>query len=241
VNVVITQSMLFPWVGMLEQLRLADIIIHYDDVQYSKGSLANRVQVKTRQGVSWLTIPLKKFRFGQSIDKVLIQEHPEWRSRHLTLLAQSFQGAPYAQESIRIAEQVYSESHNNISGFARSSMLALANYYGLLEGKRIIDIRDLNIGGKSSDRVQDIVAAVGGNVYITGHGARHYLSHENFEQAGIEVRYMMYDARPYPQSWGEFTPYVTGLDLIANCGKGGIDWISSSAIPWRDFLLNQNK
>ena len=35
-KVVITQSMLFPWVGMLEQIRLADILIHYDDVAFSE-------------------------------------------------------------------------------------------------------------------------------------------------------------------------------------------------------------
>ena len=32
-NVVISQSMLFPWVGTLEQMLLADVFIHYDDVK----------------------------------------------------------------------------------------------------------------------------------------------------------------------------------------------------------------
>ena len=35
-NVVISQPMLFPWVGMLEQVRLADSYVHYSDVQFSK-------------------------------------------------------------------------------------------------------------------------------------------------------------------------------------------------------------
>lgn len=239
-NVVITQSMLFPWVGMLEQLRLADIIIHYDDVQFSKGSFTNRVQLKTPEGKSWLTIPLLKFRFGQLIDEVIPQDSSLWCPRHLALLRQSFQTSPYATDAIEIAKQVYSEAHQNISGFARSSMLSLANYYGLLNGKSIIDVRDLNIGGLSSDRVLDVVSAVGGNVYITGHGARHYLNHTHFEEKGIEVRYMRYEARPYPQSWGAFTPYVTGLDLVAHCGKEGIQSICSEAIPWRDFLSSSS-
>ena len=58
-RVVISQSMYFPWVGMLEQIRLADVFIHYDDVQFSKGSFSNRVQVKQPDGTSaWMTIPL---------------------------------------------------------------------------------------------------------------------------------------------------------------------------------------
>ena len=38
-NVVISQSMYFPWVGMLEQIRLADVFVFYDDVQFSKAAL----------------------------------------------------------------------------------------------------------------------------------------------------------------------------------------------------------
>ena len=45
-KVVISQSMFFPWVGFLEQLKLADVYVFYDDVQFSKGSFTNRVRVK---------------------------------------------------------------------------------------------------------------------------------------------------------------------------------------------------
>jgi hypothetical protein len=40
-TVVISQPMFFPWVGMLEQLKLADTYVHYDDVQFEKGSFSN--------------------------------------------------------------------------------------------------------------------------------------------------------------------------------------------------------
>lgn len=235
-KVVITQSMLFPWVGMLEQIRLADILIHYDDVAFSKGSLSNRVQVKTLQGISWITMPLKNFSLGQSIEEVAVQNPSLWVPKHLALLAESFKGLPYAQEALKIVEQVYSEPHTCVGGFAQASMMALANYYGLLDGKRVVNINELNISGKSSQRVLAVVSAVKGDIYITGHGARKYLNHQDFEHAGIEVCYMDYQSKPYPQIWGEFTPYVTGLDLIANCGPSGIDWIKSQAIPWRNFI-----
>ncbi len=57
--VVISQPMLFPWAGMFEQIRLADVYVHYPDVQFSKGSFTNRVQVKTAGGSRWLTLPLR--------------------------------------------------------------------------------------------------------------------------------------------------------------------------------------
>ncbi|MBC8123824.1 MAG: WbqC family protein, partial [Gemmatimonadaceae bacterium] len=57
-TVVISQPMLFPWIGMFEQICLADVYVHYDDVQFSKGSFSNRVQVKSASGSKWITVPL---------------------------------------------------------------------------------------------------------------------------------------------------------------------------------------
>jgi hypothetical protein len=110
------------------------------------------------------------------------------------------------------------------------------HYFGLLEGKRVLDVRELCINGSGSQRVLDIVHAVGGTIYITGHGARNYLDHEAFEESGIKVHYMHYERSPYPQLWGEFTPFLTSLDLLANLGRDGQYQIASASVPWREFL-----
>ena len=35
------------------------LFVFYDDVQFVKGSLFNRVQIKTKDGIRWLTVPLR--------------------------------------------------------------------------------------------------------------------------------------------------------------------------------------
>ena len=50
---------------------------------------------------------------------------------------------------------------------------------------------------------------------------------------------MKYDYQKYPQVWGDFTPYVTGLDLVAYCGPTGITKVSSGVIPWQEFIVMQ--
>ena len=52
--------MFFPWVGLFEQIRLANVFVHYDDVQLPQGrSFTTRVQLKAPTGVHWLTMPVK--------------------------------------------------------------------------------------------------------------------------------------------------------------------------------------
>lgn len=230
--------MLFPWLGMLEQMRLADVLVHYDDVQFSKGSFTNRVQVKTATGIQWMTVPLHNLKLGTAIDEVQFAPASTWRDKHLALLTQSFGTTPHEAEALALARDVYSRDQSSIGHLARASMLVLGNYFGLLDGKRVLDVRGLDIDGSGSSRVLEIVQAVGGTTYITGHGARNYLDHSAFEEAGVRVEYMQYAHPPYPQGWGKFTPYVTGLDLVANVGREGREHISSRSIPWQQFLSN---
>ena len=81
---------------------------------------------------------------------------------------------------------------------------------------------------------------MGGNNYITGLGALNYSDHDLFETHVISVRYMEDRCCAYPQMYGEFTPYVSGLDLVANSGKEGIRYICSKTIDWRS-LVNESR
>lgn len=237
-RVVISQSMLFPWVGLLEQVRLAEVFVHYDDVQFSKGSFVNRVQIKTAEGMRWMTVPLRELHLGQRIDEVQVAEPVRWRDQHLGLLAHSFTGAPFAADALALAQAVYEKSYDNIGALARASLMALVDYFRLGADCRFVDAKALGVGGSSSNRVLDVVRQLGGTHYVTGHGASRYLDHELFERADVQVQYMSYQCAPYPQPHGPFTPYVSGLDLVAHCGREGTNCITSPAVPWREFMAH---
>jgi hypothetical protein len=239
-KVVITQSMLFPWVGMLEQINLANTIVHYDDVQYSKGSYVNRVQLKMPEGIKWMTIPLLKANFGQCIDELRPNEEIDWRKHHLQQLNRCFINATFRDDAIQLVEEVYNKEYDNIGQLSRASMLALCDYFDLITNQNFIDIKTLNVSGSSSSRVLEVVKKINGTVYITGHGAANYLDHNHFEASNIDVRYMNYNCTPYHQAFGLFTPYVSSLDLVANLGRAGRDFIKSETISWKEFTNERN-
>jgi len=234
-TVVISQPMLFPWVGLLEQMRVADVWVHYDDVQLSKSGFTRRVQVKAEGGTQWLTVPMSRFHRGQLINEVRLDEGP-WPAEHLSLLTRALSGSAFAQEMLEIARAAYSGAMGSLAELTIGSMEGLRAYFGLAAHTRFVKSSDLGVGGSGSDRILDIVRHVGGDVYVTGHGGKNYLDHERFEDHGVEVRYMDYKLRPYPQLHGPFTPFVTALDLAANVGKSGSRFIDSPTVGWRTFL-----
>ena len=238
-KVVISQSMFFPWVGLLEQISLADIFIHYDDVQYTRG-FYNRVQIKTANGIKWITVPLNNHRRGQLIDEVLVNNDTDWRRQHRDTLRQAYTKAPYSEEMLALVDEVFCKSKMTLFDVSRESIYALVRYFKLETNVQFMSSSDMNIIGSSSQRLRDLCVAVSADVYITGHGARNYLDHELFERSGIQVEYMKYKMIPYPQLHGDFTPYVSALDLVANCGKEGANVFKSNSIYWKDFLNESN-
>jgi WbqC-like protein family len=227
--------MYFPWVGFLEQMRLADVYVRYDDVQFSKGGFTNRVQIKAESGSQWLTVPLKKFKLGARIDEIEIDGAQNWQGKQLSMLSNAYASAPYFQEMNKLVESVFDQPLSCIGDLAYSSQMQLSDYFGLNPALRVQDARSLGILGQSSQRVLDIVRHLKGDEYITGHGAGNYLDHALFEQSRVDVQYMQYQKNIYPQLHGEFTPYVSALDLIANCGKQGASYIRSTTCSWRQF------
>ena len=94
----------------------------------------------------------------------------------------------------------------------------------------------LGIGGKSSQRLFDISANFGADVYITGMGALRYMDFDLFDKGGITVEFMDYAKTPYPQINGDFNPHVSILDLIANTGKDGIKYMDSNTMKYDKFI-----
>ena len=232
-TVVISQPMYFPWVGMLEQMRLADVFVHLDDAQFSKGGFFNRVQLKTAEGTPWFTVPLAENKLGQLLNEMRMAEH-DWRRKQLATLKQTYAAAPHVEEMLDLVESVFKNEHESLAALSAASVEMLAEFFEIIP-KEIQWSSAMGVEGTGSARVLAVCEALGAERYVTGHGAREYLNHESFEAAGIRVEYLDYQKREYPQLHGAFTPFVSALDLAANCGRAGREVIDSDTIYWKDF------
>lgn len=236
-RVVISQPMLFPWVGMFEQLSIADVFVYYDDVPFSKGSFTNRVQIKTASGSRWLTIPLLHRGLDQAICGLETQG-TSWKRSHLDTLKQAYRATPHCRDMLQLVDEVYACEHASVCDLIIESMEVVRRYFELDLG-RVVRSSQLEIGGHGSTRVLEMVRHFGGRVYYTGHGAASYLDHGAFESAGVRVEYMDYVKRPYAQKHPPFTPFVSILDLIANVGFAGKQYLEPRTVYWKQWLANE--
>lgn len=233
-KVVISQPMFFPWVGLFEQIKLADVYVHLDDVQFPLGrSFTNRVQIKTHTGIQWLTVPVQRKSF-QNINEVLIDGTQNWKQKHLNSLEFNYRKSPYFKDMMQLVEDAYSLKTQKLAELNIYIIEKVACYFDLSP----IFVRSSSFGVTShgSERLLEILNRFNADIYITGHGASNYLDHEKFEAAEIKVEYMDYNKSQYRQLHGDFNPYVSSLDLISNEGKKGKKCIIPRTKFWRDFI-----
>ena len=121
-TIVISQPMLFPWIGLFEQIRLADTYVHYVDVPFSKGSFTNRVQVKTAAGTAWLTVPIEHHGLGTEISATPVNYRTPWQRKHFATLKQAYARARFSEDMIALVEAVYSYRDETIAEVAIRGM-----------------------------------------------------------------------------------------------------------------------
>jgi WbqC-like protein family len=231
---VVSQPMFLPWIGLFEQVRLADVFVHYDDVQLPRGrSFMTRVQIKSAKGITWLSAPIDHAKSGKRINEVVFVDGNYWRDKHLSTLRHAYARTSHFPLMFAIAEAVYNIPSRHLSDFNIAAIEQIARWLGL--SPKFIRSSQIEVSGTSTERLVNLCDRMKCDLYVTGHGALRYLDHQEFEKRGIAVRYVNYKKVPYPQGTGKFTPYVSIFDAIAHCGEQVRDLVCSDSVDWKDF------
>jgi hypothetical protein len=215
-NCVILQPSYIPWRGYFDQIQKADVFIFYDDAQYDKHGWRNRNRIKTPHGVRWLTIPVTaKGNVVQSrrIMDIEICHDTAWNRRHLDVLKQAYERAPYFGLYIELLERMYFEPPALLADFTIQSTIQLARQLGITRTK-FIRASELQANGTRTDRLVDLLSKVGATHYISGPSAREYLEEDKLRQAGVTLEYMIYNYDPYEQLYPPYEPKVSILDFL---------------------------
>lgn len=193
----------------------------------------SRVQVKMPSGQFWLTAPIDRRRSGRLLNQVFFASETDWRSKHLKTIRHAYAKTPFFDLMFTLISDIYSYSSDNLAKFNINAIQTISGWLGLYP--RYLCSSDTGVGDSGTQRLVDLCEYVGADVYVTGLGALKYLDHELFEVSDISVRYMDYELTSYPQMFGDFTPYVSILDAIANCGARVRELVCSESTYWRDF------
>ena len=216
-KVAILQSNYIPWKGYFDLIAAVDEFILYDDVQFTKNDWRNRNKLKTPQGVQWLSVPV-----GQDITRRIRDvelPNTRWQIKHWKALENNYRSALHYKEVATLFEPLYMQrKYTHLSALNRELIEAVCAYLEITT--KISNSWDYHLIEGKSERLADLCNQAGATEYISGPAAKDYIEENVFTELGIKLIWYDYSDYPeYSQLWGEFTHYVTILDLLFNCGK----------------------
>lgn len=241
-RVAIVQSCYVPWKGYFDLINGVDEFILLDDVQYTRASWRNRNRIKTPNGASWLTIPVKmKGRYYQQIRQAMVSDR-KWPDRHWKSICANYAKAPYFETLRSFLHDLYTEcgQETHLSRINFRFLRAISDMLGI--GTAITWSMDYGTGVEGrTERLAHLCMQAGASEYVSGPAAKAYLDESLFRKQGVGVRWMDYGGYPeYDQLFSPpFIHEVSIIDLILNVGPEGaracmLSFPTGSRIPEGD-------
>ena len=219
------QPNLYPYGGFFAKLATVDQFVIVDNTQYVKKQYHNRNRVKFPDGEArWLTIPVRNSgHYKQRINETEIDDSVDWRRKHEKTLCSNYSSAPFFDDFFSKLEVLLRSEWRFLVDYNIAVINACVEYLKietpLLRGS------DIAISGVATELILDICRKIGSDSYLHGKHAKDYVNFELLENAGITNLIQDYSATAYPQVFGDFTPNLSILDIIFNCGPKSMDVI----------------
>jgi hypothetical protein len=232
---VISQPTFLPWLGWFDLADQGDVMIILDDVPFSKQSWQQRNRIRTRNGLEFLTVPVKtSSRFGQRILDCELAGQP-FVEKMLKTLQANYARAPFFPNAI-------DELTTTMKAAAGTGRLVelncaliswIAGRLGVTTPMRRAST--LGTGGERGEHVAAICECVGARRYLSPAGAENYLIEDKhaFDRRDISVWIHVFEHPQYVQRFVPFLPYASALDLIFNVGPAAADVMRSGRRPAR--------
>lgn len=224
----INQPAYLPWLGYFERIARSDLHVVLDHVQFEKNSYTNRNKVRTREGTTWLTVPLAtKGKFGDlAINTLEFAASDPWARKHWATLRMNYARAPFFARYAPAYEAIYAQAWSGFMPLVRALLAQHLRDLAIETPLRFSS--EMGTAGTKSELVLNLCRAAGATTYLSGKMGRDYLDEAAFAAAGIAVEYQDYEHPVYAQVPAGFEPAMGVLDLLFNHGPAS-----------RDILLNR--
>lgn len=221
----IHQPHYLPWLRYFDKLARCDTFILLDDVDFTKNGWQNRNKIKSANGPLMLTVPVQQ-KAGQKINEVTIADKP-WARRHWQSITQCYRSAPHFEEFAAPLEPLYQRSWTSLVDLNVAMLEPILKSLDI--SIPLVRSSQLSVEAASTDRIVDLVKAVGGTAYLTGaYALEVYLDGNAFEQAGLELKIHNWKCGEYPQRYPRagFVPDLAFLDLLFMQGRESLETLA---------------
>ena len=235
--VTIHQPEHLPWLGFFDKVRQADVYVILDNVQYRKNYFQNRNKIRTQEGWSWVTIPVKNAPVDTLINEILIDDNPKLKRRYLNLIKTNYIHAEFFDRYFPSLQEILRQEYTKLVELNVEIIKFFMQQLGIKTRTLIASELDLPEAKGGTYVNFNICHKLGADVYLSGISGKDYLNETIYIENGIKVIYQEFYHPIYKQLYEPFIPCMSVVNLLFNHGDKSLDIIKGIGVERMDKLF----
>lgn len=218
----IMQPYFFPYIGYWQLLHGVDRFVIYDDVNYIKGGWINRNRILINGKPRYISVPLYHASPNKRICDISLQSSHAWRRKIIKTIINTYQKSPFFSVIFPVLEKMISYETDSLVDYLAQHLKTLATYLGINTEFVVTSRCYQNHDMAGQERIIDICKREGATTYINPQGGQTLYDTETFQNAGIDLQFIVMQQIPYKQRTAEFVPYLSIIDALMEIGPFGV-------------------
>lgn len=211
----IMQPYFLPYIGYFQLMKAVDQFVLYDNIQFTKKGWFHRNRILVNGTDAMFSLPLKKDSDYLDVAQRELADSFEQESKKiLRRIGESYRKAPHFQDIMPLIEQCFQRGSGNLFSFIHASLTLLTRFLEIDTAIIISSSIDIDHTLKSQDKVLALCRRLGAGAYINAIGGRKLYSAKDFEEEGIELRFIKTEPIEYRQFDNEFVSWLSIVDVM---------------------------
>lgn len=214
----IMQPYFLPYIGYWQLIHACDDFVLYDDVNYIKRGWINRNNFLINGEICKLTLPCRGVSQNRLISEISLDRESRLFRKFFATIEAGYRNAPQYSAVMALLSEIQHFPGDNLADFLHHSIVSVCNYIGLNREIHRSSVSYAETRGLGrAERLGVITGMLQHSCYINAPGGDSLYQQEDFDEAGVSLRFLRPKLMEYPQQSDEFQPGLSIVDLLMNC------------------------
>lgn len=210
----IMQPYFFPYIGYWQLINAVDRYVIRNDVNFIKGGWIHRNKILINGEGHFINLPLRKASSNKYINEIEILNDASNINKILRKIESAYRKAPYYQDVFPVLEKIIAQDEENLAKYLQYLIKEICRYLSIETKIYVASEIEMTPGLKGQDRVIDICKILQAELYINAIGGKELYSHEEFNNQGMQLRFLKTSDIMYHQAKDEFVPNLSIIDVM---------------------------
>lgn len=210
----VMQPYFVPYIGYWQLMNAVDKYVVYDDVNYIKSGWINRNRILIDGQPKYLNISVLSASQNKLINEIELNSDEQYINKNIRKIQESYKRAPYFNDIYPLIEEILKCRTRNIVDYIMKSFRIITEYLNITTELILSSTLDKDCGLKGSKKILSICQLLGATEYYNAIGGKDLYLQKDFNDRGIQLKFLQTDYIYYKQFGKEFQPNLSIIDVM---------------------------